>query len=85
LVNWVEDYCKSPEEKTIVNIRIEYINSGSNRFIFKILKAIASLHKNGFKVELKWYYEEDDDAIKNLGNDLQTLIDMPFEMVAIME
>ena len=85
IVNWIDNYCKSPLDVTNVNIRIEYINSGSNRFIFQILKQIASLSKKGYKVNLKWFYEEDDDAIKNLGQDFQTLIDLPFEMIAIME
>ena len=38
VVKWIEEYLANPVNLTKANFKIEYINSGSNRFVFTILK-----------------------------------------------
>lgn len=83
LVNWIENYLKSPEELTKVIFRIEYINSGSNRFIYRVLKLLDESFVRGHNVHISWFYEEDDDTIKSLGKDLQTFFTIPVNLVEI--
>lgn len=82
LVRWIETYVVNPEKFTKVNFRIEYINSGSNRFVYAILKMLDECYKQGHNISITWYYEEDDDTIKGLGNDLKTFLKVP---VTLME
>ena len=82
LVRWIESYVAGPEKFTKVNFRIEYINSGSNRFIYTILKLLDDCFKNGNNISINWFFEEDDDTIKSLGNDLKTFLKVP---VVLME
>jgi len=81
---WIEEYIKSPEPLTRLDFRLEYINSGSNRFVFNILKLLEECNKSGGNVIVNWYYEEDDDTIKNLGKDFGSLLDIPFKLVEIV-
>lgn len=83
LVNWIEKYITNPEEITRVDLKIEYINSGSNRFIFNILRLLDESYKQGNKVVISWLYEEDDETIKNLGQDFKALIEVPINLVII--
>lgn len=83
VIAWIENYIKRPEALTRVNFRIEYINSGSNRFIYTILKLLDGQFANGSNIVVNWYYEEDDDTLYNLGRDLQGLIKLPFKLIAI--
>lgn len=83
IVKWVEQYLTNPETFTKVIFKIEYINSGSNRFIFSILKLLNNSFAQGNKIEVYWYFEEDDETIKNLGEDLKGLLDLPFNLVTI--
>lgn len=83
VVQWIENYVVNPEEETKVEFRIEYINSGSNRFIFNILKLLNECYKSGHKIIISWLFEEDDDTIKNLGMDFKGLLDVPFNLVII--
>lgn len=85
LLIWIEEYIKNPEELTKVIFKIEYINSGSNRFVYNILKLFEKCYKQGNKVTFEWYYEEDDDTIKNLGEDFKTLMEAPFNLVIITQ
>ena len=66
VIGWLEEYLKNPEPLTRLNLRMEYINSGSNRFIFNLIKMLDDAYLKGHSVLVNWYYEEDDDTIRNL-------------------
>lgn len=84
VIKWIEDYLKKPEPLTRLNLKMEYINSGSNRFIFSIMRMLDEAYSQGHNVIINWYFEEDDDTIKNLGRDFQALVKAPFKMVEII-
>lgn len=84
LIRWVNAYVENPEKFTKVNFRIEYINSGSNRFIYAIFKLLDDCFVRGNEVAVTWYYEEDDDTIKGLGKDFQSLLKVPIKLVEVV-
>ena len=84
LIRWVGSYIENPEKFTKVNFRIEYINSGSNRFIFAIFKLLDECFQKGHEISITWYYEEDDDTIKGLGKDFQSLLKVPIKLVEVV-
>jgi len=79
--NWVSKYIKDPQEETIINIRIEYIDSASTKFIFEILKSLEVLIENGKKVEINWYYDLNDPEIMEVGEILGGRIKIPFNFL----
>lgn len=83
ILGWVEEYLAKPEATTEVNFQIEYINSGSNRFIFSILKMLENSYSSGNSLVVNWYYEEDDDIIKSLGYDFKSLFHIPIKLVEL--
>ncbi|NHB67786.1 DUF1987 domain-containing protein [Perlabentimonas gracilis] len=83
VVKWIEEYITLPELSTKVSISIEYINSGSNRFLYNIIKLIEDCYSKGNDVSISWYYEEDDDTIKNLGQDFKALFKVPINLIVI--
>jgi hypothetical protein len=84
LIRWVNAYVEKPEKFTKVNFRIEYINSGSNRFIYTIFKLLDDCFIRGNEVTITWYYEEDDDTIRGLGKDFQSLLKVPIKLVEVV-
>ncbi len=83
LIRWIENYLEKPQPITKVLFKIEYINSGSNRYIYNMLKLFNDSFKIGLNIRIEWHYEEDDDTIKNLGLDFQALLDTPINLVII--
>lgn len=84
VLKWAEDYLDKPEPLTRVNFRLEYLNSGSNRFIFALFKLLDESYARGHNVVVNWYFDEDDDSIRNLGCDFQALVKLPFKMVEVV-
>jgi hypothetical protein len=67
-----------------VSILLEYINSGSSKYLYEILKKLTSYSKSGKKIELKWLYEEDDEAMLELGEHYRDTAGIPLVIEMIV-
>jgi hypothetical protein len=67
-----------------VNIQLEYINSGSSKYLYEILKRLTGYGRSGKKVQLKWLYEEDDEAMLELGEHYRDTAGIPLEIDMIV-
>ena len=83
LFNWVHEYFKSPQNETLVNVQLEYINSGSSKFILDFFQLFQEYTAKGHNCKINWYYEEDDEAVLELGKHYQNIIDVPFKLIEI--
>ncbi|MBK8805919.1 MAG: DUF1987 domain-containing protein [Bacteroidales bacterium] len=83
MVDWLEKYASSPKEVTNVNIQLEYFNTSSSKCILDVFKKLETIHKADNKVVINWYYEEDDEDMLEAGEDYQSIIRVPFEMIEI--
>lgn len=84
-LSWLDDYIKDPLDYTEVKIQLEYFNTSSSKVILNIFRKLEDIIRNGKKIDIKWYYEEDDYDMKDCGDDYQSMIIIPFEMIAVPE
>ena len=85
LIEWLDEYIAHPAEHTKVVVFLEYTNSSSNKYLNEMMKLFDRCASNGNSVEIIWRYEEEDESILMLGQDLDALttIAFKFEEVAI--
>lgn len=74
--DWIDNYFRDNFELNI-NIKMDYLNSGSSKYLFSILVHLSELNKSGKVVKLKWLYEEEDEAMLEMGQYISTSIDLP--------
>jgi hypothetical protein len=67
-----------------VSIQLEYINSGSSKYLYEILKRLTSYGKSGKIVKMKWLYEEDDEGMLELGEHYRDTAGIPLEIDMII-
>ena len=60
-----------------VNIQLEYINSGSSKYLYEILKKLTVYANSGKELKMKWLYEEDDEAMLELGEHYRDTAGIP--------
>ncbi len=85
LVDWLDEYANSPQTLTEVNIQLEYFNTSSSKCILDVFKKLETVHKSGSKVVINWSYEEDDEDMLEAGEDYQSILKIPFNMIEIEE
>jgi len=84
VIEWFDQYFSTkPEEQTVVEFRLEYLNSGSAKYILEILKRLKRYHDQGFPVLIKWFYEEEDEAILEQGEMFRDTSKLPFEIIPL--
>jgi hypothetical protein len=85
LNEWIENYGKSPQGETIVDVRLEYFNTSSSKCILDLFKQLENLNGSGTNIKVNWYFEEDDEDMEEAGEDYQAIINLPFNMIEVEE
>ena len=81
-LQWIDDYSKKPQPKTLVNIQFAYFNTSSSKNILEIFKKLAVIKNAGFDVEINWYYDIEEDDMREAGDDYQTIVKIPFNLIS---
>ena len=85
ILAWIEEYYNNPPPFTHVDIKLEYVNSGSSKYLLELFRIVGRNYKNGHECLVTWYYEEEDEAIQDLGEHYKVTINIPFEFKMIKE
>lgn len=81
LVNWVTEYVNAPPPETVVDIKLEYFNSGTAKYILTILQVLACVNQRNSRLLINWYYEDGDDDILERGEYYASLLDTNFNFI----
>lgn len=78
---WVKTYLRDPAEETVVSVKFEYIDALSAQSLLNIIKQLKKVESKGFVVLVNWYYEYGDLEMLELGELIQTRLDMEFDFI----
>jgi hypothetical protein len=67
-----------------VCIQLEYINSGSSKYLYGVLRKLTDYRNEGNNVVIRWRYEEDDEAMLELGEHYRDTAGIPLKMEMIV-
>lgn len=80
VIQWIEEYAKSPNAKTSIIFRLEYFNTASSKILLDILLKFEDILNDGHEIVVSWYYQEDDEDMLEAGEEYSEIVDIPFEM-----
>ncbi len=83
IIDWFSDYFKNPNPETVINFKLDYLNTASSKALLSLLLVVEDAVKNGINASVKWYYEEDDEDMKDIGEEYSDIIQIPFEIIQI--
>jgi SiaC family regulatory phosphoprotein len=81
VMNWVNQYVKSPNPETRIEFMMEYYNSSTARFFVEMLEKFEELHDRTGSVKIIWKCRKDDVVMVERGEDLKAIVDLPFEFI----
>jgi len=92
IIKWLNDFKETisdeikeahKENPIIFKFKFDYFNSSSAKFILDILVLINSIHMLGLNMRIDWYYDENDDDMQEVGEELSEVVDFPFEYIVV--
>lgn len=94
VINWFESVIENIEEaKTKLSsdgpvkfdFKLSYFNSASAKFILDILLYINQLHSSDIDIKINWHYEEGDEDMRDVGEELAEMVDFEFKYIMMKE
>jgi len=94
IINWLEEFnvwmAKSQKinpssEPITFKFKYIYFNSSSAKFIFDIIQIISEMQKNNIPLKIYWYFDEDDDELREAGEELSDMANVPFHYVEVSQ
>lgn len=82
VLTFFEDKRNFPADHYIVEIRFEYCDTASLKWILNILQAFQK-NASCQNIEMRWYYESDDYEMLELGEFVQARIEAKLELVQL--
>lgn len=82
LIDWIEAYVETRPLATTFSVAVDYLNSSSQRYLLELLERLGPLRT---KMRIHWYYEEDDEEILRIGEDLAAQTNLPFNFIPVAE
>lgn len=81
IMDWLDKYLADPAETTYVRICIEYLNSYCTAKLLTILKKLSGVILNNKKLDIKWYYEKDDEDLLERGEHVADVLELDMNYV----
>jgi len=77
IFNWIDLYKDhGPSHKLTIIVKLEYANTPSIKMLATFFK-----HIDNIDCDIEWYYEEDDESMLMLGEDLQEVTKRKFRLI----
>lgn len=82
LHDFVEKYSVQPAPQTHLIFKLEYFNTSSTSHFLKLMKRLERVSEKGSNASVTWYYDSDDDDMRDAGEDFKLLSRLPIEIIA---
>jgi hypothetical protein len=83
--DWLDEYSKNPKPKTVFEFKLSYYNTATSKILMMILQKMEELSNDGHEVLIRWHFPEDDDDMKEAGEDYSEMVELKFEMVSYQD
>lgn len=81
ILDWIDQYAQEPNEKTDVMFKLEYFNTASSKVLLDVLLKYEEINDEHGNVTIKWHYHEDEEDMKEAGEEYEDIVTVPFEYV----
>ena len=82
ILAWLDEYEKHPNPVSVFVFDFTYVNTASQKMLFEILKKLNRMKEDGKNISIEWFFEENDDDLKSLGDDLLSLTKVPYKTIS---
>ena len=79
LNDWLDELIATSPAKAILKVHLDYLNTHSTECMLVLFKRLDNYHISSKQdVSIVWIFDEDDEDMESLGEDLNTFVNLPF-------
>jgi hypothetical protein len=81
LLDYMEAYAETPVPNTSLVFKLQYFNTSSTSHFLRMIKKFEKIGADGKIAVVRWFYDEDDEDMKEAGEDFKVLSKLPIEII----
>jgi hypothetical protein len=79
---WADRFVQSfTGEEIAIDIMLDHLNTGSVRSILTVMTKFLRLKKSGKTVVVRWHFEQEDEDIRDKGEEMSLILNHPFTFI----
>ncbi|MBN1969842.1 MAG: DUF1987 domain-containing protein [Candidatus Delongbacteria bacterium] len=82
IYTWLKEYIFKVRGPVELNLNLQYIDTSSTKCIFDLLEILETYHKKDGKILVSWFYEKNDEDMKETGEEFAEDIEIPFKFIS---
>lgn len=82
VLDWLKNNQANVKGEVNFIFDLEYFNIFSSKRILFILYTLGEIRDNGTDVKITWYFSQEDDDMKEVGEDYACMVNIPFDFVS---
>ena len=83
IIKWIRTFLKSATQPVVVKIHLDYFNTATSKSLMEFFFLLHDFKVKGVDIKVIWLYYSDDEDLQDSGEDFASLVDVPFEFVAL--
>ncbi|WP_420472728.1 biofilm regulation phosphoprotein SiaC [Noviherbaspirillum sp. ST9] len=83
-LQWIESYLQQ-DRPLALNLHLLYLNTSSVKAMMDIFDILEEAYKAGRKVEVNWFYDEQNERVADLAEEFKEDCSFPFEITSQVE
>jgi hypothetical protein len=85
VLDWFAELNSPINHQLEVICKIQYFNTASAKYLLEIFRRLEKVANNNNQVTVLWYYELDDEDMKEAGEHFADLVKFPFKFFEVSE
>ena len=81
LINKLKAFLKSSRKPLVVVFDVNYFNTSSSKYLFKIMELIDEYKKRGNDVQIYWHFFDGEEDMLETWRELMNELDLEFSVV----
>ena len=82
IIEWIRHWMEEKPSEAKVIFKLEYFNTSSSKSLLDIFDVIEDGHTDGVNIKVEWHYQEEDDDMRDSGEDFAEDLTLPIELVS---
>ncbi|BCS52303.1 DUF1987 domain-containing protein [Geobacter sp. SVR] len=84
VTGWLQEYLTGQNE-LLLDINVSYMNSSSTKCMLDLLDLLEEAHSKGSGISIDWRYDPENPRSRDLAEEFQEEVTLPFSIIACEE
>ncbi len=77
----LDEFLSRETRAIVANLSFVYFNTSSSKCLFDVLKRLSMVRTSGTELTINWFYEEDDEDMREVGEDYANVLNLDFNFI----